>query len=92
MLSHLKLKFHFTSMKNEILFIFLFCEILFISLGFITCILGFHYSFVTSLTILADISSIKGIIYAIIFIISQNKQLDDHHENLGTMISRHLTN
>ena len=79
-------------MKNITLFLFLIFEILFIIVGFILCIYRFKYDFITSLNIIGEMSSTKGIIYAIIFIISQNKQLDDHHDNLGEMINRHMTN
>ena len=78
-------------MKNKTLFIFLIFEIVFIVSAFSFCILYLHFDFVTTLNTIGAMSSIRGILYAIIFIISQNKQLDVHHENIGEMITQHLT-
>lgn len=73
-------------MRNLILVLFLIFEISFVIIGFILCFLYFKFNFVESLNIIADMSSIKAIIYAIVFIISQNKHLDAHHDNLGEII------
>ena len=68
------------------LIVFLIFEVSFIIVGFVLCTVYFKFDFIVSLNIIADISSIKSIIYAIIFIISQNKNLDAHHNNLGEII------